>query len=114
MRVDPAQVQTELARSTAHRPPPDPSELRQRRPLPTKSRLIPDIPAQCSSKLRVTSAEQREERCTASGTRGTLNKTSINPAVYGEPFIKRHGLFFLTVASRHGVVFLKLRKPAGP
>jgi hypothetical protein len=34
----------------------------------------------------------------------TLNKTSTNTAVYGEPFIKRHGLFFLTVASRHGVV----------
>ncbi|WP_291860553.1 hypothetical protein [Bradyrhizobium sp.] len=33
-----------------------------------------------------------------------LNKTSIKPAVYGEPFIKRRGLFFLAVASRHGVV----------
>ena len=34
----------------------------------------------------------------------TLNKTSIKPAVYGEPFVKRHGLFCMTVASRHGVV----------
>src|SRR3954469_17195915 len=34
----------------------------------------------------------------------TLNKTSIKPAVYGEPFVKRHGLFFLIVAPRHGVV----------
>ena len=33
-----------------------------------------------------------------------LNKTSIKPAVYGEPFVKRHGLFSMTVASRHGVV----------
>ena len=30
----------------------------------------------------------------------TLNKTSIKPAVYGEPFVKRHGLFFLIVAPR--------------
>ena len=34
----------------------------------------------------------------------TLNKTSIKPAVYGERFVKRHGLFCMTVASRHGVV----------
>jgi hypothetical protein len=34
----------------------------------------------------------------------TLNKTSTNTAVYGEPFVKRHGLFCMTVASRHGVV----------
>ena len=34
----------------------------------------------------------------------TLNKTSIKPAVYGERFVKRHGLFLMTVASRHGVV----------
>src|SRR5260370_31812412 len=34
----------------------------------------------------------------------TLNKTSIKPAVYGEPFVKRHGLFSMTVAPRHGVV----------
>src|SRR6185312_1081262 len=34
----------------------------------------------------------------------TLNKTSIKPAVYGEPFVKRHGLFCMTVAPRHGVV----------
>ena len=34
----------------------------------------------------------------------TLNKTSIKPAVYGERFVKRRGLFSLTVASRHGVV----------
>ena len=39
------------------------------------------------------------------GRRGRdLNKTSIIPAVYGEPFVKRHGLFCLAVASRHGVV----------
>jgi hypothetical protein len=43
----------------------------------------------------------------------SLNKTSTNPAVYGEPFVKRHGLFCMTVAPRHGAVF-KLRKPAGP
>src|ERR1700723_1888479 len=34
----------------------------------------------------------------------TLNKTSIRPAVYGERFVKRHGLFSLTVASRRGAV----------
>src|SRR4029079_16333939 len=33
-----------------------------------------------------------------------LNKTSTKPAVYGEPFVKRHGLLFLIVAPRHGVV----------
>jgi hypothetical protein len=33
-----------------------------------------------------------------------LNETSINPSSYGEPFVKRHGLFSMTVASRHGVV----------
>jgi hypothetical protein len=31
-----------------------------------------------------------------------LNKTSIKPAVYGERFVKRRGLFSMTVASRHG------------
>ena len=34
----------------------------------------------------------------------TLNKTSIKPAVYGERFVKRRGLFLLAVAPRHGVV----------
>src|ERR1700722_7589872 len=34
----------------------------------------------------------------------TLNKTSIKPAVYGERFVKRRGLFSVAVASRHGVV----------
>ena len=34
----------------------------------------------------------------------SLNKRSIKPARYGEPFVKRHGLFFLIVASRSGVV----------
>jgi hypothetical protein len=32
-----------------------------------------------------------------------LNKPSITTAIYGEPFVKRRGLFFLTVASPHGV-----------
>src|SRR4029079_4959277 len=34
----------------------------------------------------------------------TINTTSIKPAVYGDPFVKRHGLFFLIVTPRHGVV----------
>jgi hypothetical protein len=33
-----------------------------------------------------------------------LNKTSIKPAVYGERFVKRRGLFCLAVAPPHGVV----------
>ena len=40
-----------------------------------------------------------------------LNKTSTKPAVYGEPFLKRRGLFLMTVASR--LVSFLLRKPAG-
>jgi hypothetical protein len=35
---------------------------------------------------------------------GTLNKTSIKPAVYGERFVKRRGLFSIAVAPRHGAV----------
>ena len=35
---------------------------------------------------------------------GILNKTSIIPAGYGERFVKRRGLFCMTVASRRGVV----------
>jgi hypothetical protein len=42
----------------------------------------------------------------------TLNKTSIKPAVYGERFVKRHGLFFVSGASGHGDG-VGLRKPAG-
>jgi hypothetical protein len=41
----------------------------------------------------------------------TLNKTSTKPVIYGERFFKRRGLFFITVASRYGVV--GLRRPAG-
>ena len=43
----------------------------------------------------------------------TLNKTSIKPTVYGERFVKRHGLFSVDsgIASR---CRFKLRKPAGP
>jgi hypothetical protein len=36
--------------------------------------------------------------------RHTLNETSIKPAIYGERFVKRRGLFCMTVASRYGVV----------
>jgi len=34
----------------------------------------------------------------------TLNKTSIKPAVYGERFVKRRGLFSVALASGHDVV----------
>src|SRR5262249_28190921 len=40
----------------------------------------------------------------SSPAQAAFNETSIIPNVYGEPFVKRHGLFFVTVASRHGVV----------
>ena len=38
----------------------------------------------------------------------TLNETSTNATGYGEPFVKWHGLFCLTVASRSGVDFVAL------
>src|SRR5258708_36376330 len=48
-------------------------------------------------------------RCAASGgtmrlRSATLNKTSIKPAVYGERFVKRRGLFCVALASTHGAV----------
>src|SRR6201988_4855753 len=43
-------------------------------------------------------------RAEGGGPGPALNETSIIPNVYGEPFVKRHGLFFVTVASSHGVV----------
>src|SRR5262249_20484458 len=43
-------------------------------------------------------------RAASPPAQAAFNETSIIPNVYGEPFVKRHGLFFVTVASRHGVV----------
>jgi hypothetical protein len=36
-----------------------------------------------------------------------LNKSSIGAAGYGEPFVKRHGLFCMRVASLSGVWMLR-------
>ncbi|WP_157038804.1 hypothetical protein [Rhodopseudomonas palustris] len=33
-----------------------------------------------------------------------VNETATNPTSYGEPFVKRHGLESVTLASRHDVV----------
>ena len=58
----------------------------------------------CSATATARSAEPRLSRARSSARRRILNKTSIKPAVYGERFVKRRGLFSMTVASRHGVV----------
>ena len=61
--------------------------------------------ARCAAPPATTAKPLRgDEAGACGGLPRTLNKTSIKPAVYGEPFVKRHGLFFLIVAPRHGVV----------
>jgi hypothetical protein len=44
-----------------------------------------------------------EQGLMAAGSAPALNETSTIPNVYGEPFVKRHGLFFVTVASSDDV-----------
>jgi hypothetical protein len=46
------------------------------------------------------------------GGRGGLNKTSIKPALYGERFVKRRGLFSV-LGHRITMSLFRLRKPAG-
>jgi hypothetical protein len=45
------------------------------------------------------------ESCGDGALTPSLNKTSIKPAVYGERFVKRRGLFCVSGASGHGAVF---------
>ena len=82
--------------------------------MPGSSHISTDIPLPASSRAPIRERDRRALHPCQTWTRSqlrqriagprTLNKTSIKPAVYGEPFVKRHGLFFLIVAPRHGVV----------
>src|SRR3982074_2046339 len=69
--------------------------------LQNRDPLVVDTdPGSAAHRLRAA----QHPRNDAGGRVPALNKTSRKPAVYGERFVKRRGLFSIAVASGHGVV----------